>query len=76
MSKPKVFFDITADGKSLGRIVMEVSRLVAFSQPAVVGKNTFFEFHWYDFSADHFCYIVTFFFFFTAPRRCRTKNCW
>ncbi len=24
MSKPQVFFDITADGKSLGRIVMEL----------------------------------------------------
>ena len=44
MSKPKVFFDITADGKSLGRITMEVSHLVAFSQPALVGKISFLNF--------------------------------
>ena len=25
MSRPRVFFDMTADGESLGRIVMEVS---------------------------------------------------
>lgn len=29
MAKPRVFFDITADGKPLGRIVMEVRRLTA-----------------------------------------------
>ena len=29
MSKPKVFFDITAGGTSVGRIVMEVGQLAA-----------------------------------------------
>jgi hypothetical protein len=35
MSKPRVFFDITADGKSVGRIIMEVSLVFPVRPPAL-----------------------------------------
>ena len=51
MSKPRVYFDVTADGKSLGRIVMEVN-----SSPCGVPMNFFLNF------VDLVIYMVSYYF--------------